>query len=58
MNDSDTWPGELVPFKQPGFVPGTKDVINFDTDGLIHDPTMEKEPPEIGLPQPPRTDGS
>lgn len=52
MHDSDTWPGELLPFKQPGFVPGTNGVINFDTHGLIQDPTMEKEPPEIGLPRP------
>jgi hypothetical protein len=35
INDSDTWPGELVPFLQPGFVPGTKDVIEFGTNGLI-----------------------
>ncbi len=51
MNDSDTWRGELLPFEQPGFVPGTKDVIVFDPDGLIRDPTMEKEPPEIGQPR-------
>ena len=52
MNDSDTWPGELLPFKQPGFVPGTKDVPNFDTHGLIDDPSIEKAPPELALPQP------
>jgi hypothetical protein len=52
MNDSDTWRGELRPFLQPGFVPRTNDAIEFDTDGLIHDPTREKMPPELGRPQP------
>jgi len=50
ISDSHTSPGALLPFLKPGFVPGTKDVIEFGTDGLIHDPTMEKDPPEIGLP--------
>ncbi len=58
MNDSDTWPGELLPFKQPGFVPGTKDVPNFDTHGLIQDPSMEKAPPEADPPQPPYREAS
>jgi hypothetical protein len=54
ISDSHTSPGALLPFLQPGFVPGTKDVIEFSMDGLIHDPTMEKLPPKIGLPR--RTD--
>jgi len=54
ISDSHSSPGALLPFLRPGFVPGTKDVIEFGTDGLIHDPTMEKLPPEIGLPR--RTD--
>ncbi len=54
ISDSPRAPGALLPFLKPGFVPGTKDVIEFGTEGLIHDPTMEKLPPEIGLPR--RTD--
>jgi hypothetical protein len=54
ISDSQASPGASPPFLQPGFVPGTKDVMKFGTDGLIHDPTMEKNPPEIGLPR--RTD--
>ena len=48
MNDFDMGPGELVPWRQPGFFPGTNDrnYIPPDTDppGPM-DPSMSKEPP-------------